>query len=64
MVWYPVVNMHGILWYGMYAVVWYGMILWYSMVWYGMLWYCGTLLFPEEANIYDHCQHFQHARLK
>ena len=22
------------------------------------------LLFPEEANIYDHCQHFLYARLK
>ena len=23
-----------------------------------------TLLFPEEANVYDHCQHFLYARLK
>ena len=22
-----------------------------------------SLLFPEEANIYDHCQHFKYARL-
>ena len=26
--------------------------------------HCTPLLFPEEANVHDHCQHFLYARLK
>ena len=39
-VWYAMVPMHDITWYGMvwYGMVWYGMV-WYGMVWYGMVWY-------------------------